>query len=43
MTDSDLINLPAFSVAQEPTLAFHPERSEDQDVHPLRGLLRFGP
>jgi hypothetical protein len=27
----------------EPKLAFHPDRSTDQDVHPLRGLLRFGP
>lgn len=27
----------------EPRLAFHPERAADQDIHPLRGLLRFGP
>ncbi len=27
----------------EPNLAFHPERSQDVDIHPLRGLLRFGP
>ena len=27
----------------EPTLSFHPDRDEDRDVHPLRGLLRFGP
>lgn len=27
----------------EPELAFHPERSSDREVHPLRGLLRFGP
>ena len=27
----------------EPKLAFHPERASDQDTHPLRGLLRFGP
>lgn len=27
----------------EPKLAFHPDRSSDCDVHPLRGLLRFGP
>lgn len=27
----------------EPTLAFHPERSGDQDTHPLRGLLNYGP
>lgn len=27
----------------EPKLLFHPERLSDCDVHPLRGLLRFGP
>ena len=27
----------------EPNLAFHPDRSADVDIHPLRGLLRFGP
>jgi hypothetical protein len=27
----------------EPRLAFHPDRSADRDIHPLRGLLRFGP
>jgi hypothetical protein len=27
----------------EPKLAFHPERVSDRDIHPLRGLLRFGP
>jgi hypothetical protein len=27
----------------EPWLAFHPERTSDCDIHPLRGLLRFGP
>lgn len=27
----------------EPNLAFHPDRSRDVDIHPLRGLLRFGP
>ncbi len=27
----------------EPKLAFHPDRTSDQDIHPLRGLLRFGP
>ncbi|WP_129125926.1 argonaute/piwi family protein [Geomonas oryzae] len=27
----------------EPKLSFHPDRNSDQDVHPLRGLLRFGP
>lgn len=27
----------------EPFLAFHPDRAADRDVHPLRGLQRFGP
>jgi hypothetical protein len=27
----------------EPSLAFHHERPSDRDIHPLRGLLRFGP
>jgi hypothetical protein len=27
----------------EPQLAFHPDRGSDRDIHPLRGLLRFGP
>src|SRR6266571_4338889 len=27
----------------EPKLAFHPDRASDRDIHPLRGLLRFGP
>src|SRR5438034_3814857 len=27
----------------EPYLAFHPDRSSDREIHPLRGLLKFGP
>jgi hypothetical protein len=27
----------------EPKLAFHSERASDRDIHPLRGLLQFGP
>lgn len=27
----------------EPTLAFHPDRPGDRNIHPLRGLLRYGP
>lgn len=27
----------------EPKLAFHPDRPSDCEIHPLRGLLRFGP
>jgi len=35
--------LPAYFTAEEPKLSFHPERAADTDIHPLRGLLRFGP
>ena len=27
----------------EPKLSFHPDRSSDRELHPLRGLMRFGP
>jgi hypothetical protein len=27
----------------EPQLAFHPDRTSDREIHPLRGLIRFGP
>lgn len=27
----------------EPKLSFHPDRRSDRDIHPLSGLLRFGP
>ncbi|HET7308193.1 MAG TPA: hypothetical protein VFK24_10350 [Gammaproteobacteria bacterium] len=27
----------------EPQLSFHPDRPDDRDVHPLKGLLRLGP
>ena len=27
----------------EPKLAFHPDRTADSDIHPLRGLINFGP
>jgi hypothetical protein len=27
----------------EPDLVFHPERTSERDIHPLRGLKRFGP
>jgi hypothetical protein len=35
--------LPQHVVLPEPKLAFHPDRRSDQDIHPLKGLLRFGP
>ncbi len=39
----DVAKFPAFAVASEPRLAFHPERREDSHLHPLRGLIQFGP
>lgn len=30
-------------IVPEPNLSFHPERLEDSDIHPLRGLISFGP
>jgi hypothetical protein len=27
----------------EPQLAFHPDRISDRDIHPLRGLIKYGP
>jgi len=27
----------------EPRLSFHPDRATDTELHPIRGLLRFGP
>lgn len=27
----------------EPELSFHPDRALDNDIHPLRGLLKYGP
>ena len=33
----------ASPVLPEARLAFHPDRASDVDLHPLRGLLRFGP
>lgn len=35
--------LPSYELVPEPTLLFHPDRDRDVDVHPLRGLLTYGP
>lgn len=40
---SDLPTFPAHGWQDEPWLSFHPEREEDRDRHPLKGLRRFGP
>lgn len=45
--EGDVVNknylLPEYNQSIEPSLSFHPERTSDMDIHPLRGLLRFGP
>jgi len=35
--------MPAHTKLPEPELIFHSERDQDRDVHPLRGLVRYGP
>lgn len=35
--------LPGHQRLREPELAFHPDREQDRSVHPLAGLLEFGP
>jgi hypothetical protein len=35
--------LPGHTRIAEPELSFHPERTQDRSIHPLRGLLEFGP
>ena len=35
--------LPPHCCIPEPQIIFHPERVEDRDIHPLKGLYKFGP
>jgi hypothetical protein len=35
--------VPAHFRVEETDLLFHPDRPQDRDPHPLRGLLQFGP
>jgi hypothetical protein len=35
--------LPPFTLLDEPLLAFSPSDPAQVDVHPLRGLVNFGP
>ncbi len=35
--------LPPFTLLDEPLLSFSPSDSAQIDVHPLRGLVNFGP
>jgi hypothetical protein len=37
------IVLPGHGLLAEPDLAFHPDRPADRSVHPLEGLLEYGP
>lgn len=43
MSDGELSELPGHQWVPEPALLFHPDRASDTHVHPLRGLLAFGP
>lgn len=40
---SAIHSLPAHAWHEEPWLSFHPDRLDDRDRHPLKGLHRFGP
>lgn len=42
-TTSTPFALPAHGLLGEPELLFHPDRSGDTDIHPLNGLLQYGP
>jgi hypothetical protein len=35
--------LPPFQLLEEPVLSFAPEDDRARDLHPLRGLVKFGP
>ncbi len=37
------IDVASHVLLPEPKLAFHPDRPSEREIHPLRGLLRFGP
>lgn len=41
--ESASFTLPGHQRLPEPDLVFHPERTQDRNAHPLRGLLEFGP
>jgi hypothetical protein len=43
MTDIAPMVLPSFHTLSEPLLSFHPDRKDDVDIHPLRGLRQYGP
>ena len=43
MANPALTELPPFTLLDEPDLSFSPSDATQVDVHPLRGLLNFGP
>ena len=43
MANPALTKLPPFTLLDEPDLSFSPSDVTQVDVHPLRGLLNFGP
>ena len=42
-TSATVTKLPPFSLLDEPYLTFSPSNATQVDVHPLRGLVNFGP
>ena len=43
MANPTLTKLPPFTLLDEPNLSFSPSDTAHVDVHPLRGLVNFGP
>lgn len=43
MTTNQSATIPAFSILPEPELLFHCDRFQDKSLHPLKGLVEFGP
>ena len=43
MADQPLTELPPFTLLDEPDLSFSPTDPTQSDVHPLRGLVNYGP
>lgn len=43
MSNPAASKLPPFTLLEEPLLVFSPANSREVDVHPLRGLVRYGP
>jgi hypothetical protein len=38
-----IYKLPTYKCYEEPELLFHPLRNQDRHIHPLQGLIKFGP